>query len=464
MRTYEEALSYLQRYINYELKRTIPYAPGTFELARIYALLGRLGDPHRAYPTIHIAGSKGKGSTAAMTASILQAAGYRTGMYISPHLHTCRERMRVNGTLIAPEEFAALVEELAPHAEAVEGITWFEVTTVLAFLYFARQGVDVAVIEVGLGGRLDATNVITPEVSVITSLSYEHTIWLGDTLGQIAWEKAGIIKPGVPAVSAPQADEAMAVIEEVCTQREAPLIRVGRDWLFRPGPIHPGGQAFDVQPTSATGALPAAWTRFEIPLLGRHQIINATCALAAIHALPAGRFEIPLQALREGLATVRWPGRIEVLSRQPLVIADGAHNEDSARRLVETLQEWFPGRRWTFVVGILSDKDHAAILNDLAPLAEQMIVTRSRHARATDPEQLAEIARRIGLPVHISPDIETALEEALAQGDAICLTGSLSVAAEARVAWAIRCGAPLPEMDSDRDRERGYAQQAIALA
>lgn len=463
MRTYEEALSYLQRYINYELKRTIPYAPGTFDLARMYALLGRLCDPHRAYPTIHIAGSKGKGSTAAMAASILQAAGYRTGMYISPHLHTCRERMQVNGTLITPEEFAALVEDIAPHAEAVKGITWFEVTTALAFLYLARHEVDIAVIEVGLGGRLDATNVITPQVSVITSLSYEHTAWLGDTLGQIAREKAGIIKPGVPVVSAPQADEAMAVIEKVCAERKAPLIRVGRDWLFRSGSIHPGGQMFEVRPASATSILPAAWTRFEIPLLGRHQIINATCALAAISVLPLERFEIPFRALREGLATVTWPGRIEVLSRQPLVIADGAHNEDSARRLVETLQEWFPGRRWTFVVGILSDKDHAAILNELAPLAEQMIVTRSRHARATDPEQLAEIARRIGLPVHISPDIKTALEEALGRGDAVCLTGSLSVAAEARVAWAARNGAPLPEMDSPLEQERGHAQQAVTL-
>ncbi len=459
MRTYKEALSYLDQYTNYEINRSARYAPETFNLGRMDDLLMRLNNPHRAYPTVHIAGSKGKGSTAAMIESILRAAGYRTGLYISPHLHTFRERMRVSGDPIGHAEFAALVDEVAPHAEAVEGITWFEVITAIAFLYFARRAVDIAIIEVGLGGRLDATNVIIPLVSIITSLSYEHTAWLGDTLAQIAFEKAGIIKPGVPAVCAPQEPEAMAVIERVCTERTAPLTVVGHDWSFRPGPIRPDGQAFAVCPpetlTQARGgrgieAYPTdeqRWTHFELPLLGRHQIVNATCALAAAAQLQLAGFDIPLAAQAEGLATVKWPGRAEILSREPLVIADGAHNGDSARKLADTLGEWFPGRRWTFVVGTLSDKDHAAILRELALLAEQVIVTRSQRSRATDPELLAQIARQIGLSARVSPAVRTALEEALALGDPVCLTGSLSVAAEAREARAEAQGMTWPEGD-----------------
>ncbi len=474
MPTYQEALAYLDRYANYELNRSVRYTAETFDLSRVHELMARLGHPHQAYPAVHIAGSKGKGSTAAMVESILRAAGYRTGLYTSPHLHTCRERIRVGGDLIGPQEFADLVGEIAPHAEAVAGITWFEVTTALAFLHFARRAVDVAVIEVGLGGRLDATNVITPLVSVITSLSYEHTAWLGDTLAQIAFEKAGIIKPGVPVVCAPQDPEAMAVIERVCVERAAPLIRVGEDWQFRSGPIRPDGQSFEVRlleapPFSSSpqllfsslnrggeeeaggrGEVPSRWqpwTRFDLPLLGRHQIVNATCALAAVAQLPSAGFRVSLSALRQGLAAVRWPGRAEILSPNPLVVVDGAHNGDSARRLAETLSEWFPGRRWTFVVGTLSDKDHAAILRELAPVAAEMIVTRSHSVRATDPEALAQIARGMGILVSVSPNVRAALEQGLAQGDALCLTGSLSVVAEARKAWAELQGMTWPEED-----------------
>jgi dihydrofolate synthase/folylpolyglutamate synthase len=434
MRTYEAALAYLDRYANYEINRSAHYAPETFDLGRMVDLLARLGDPQQAYPTIHIAGSKGKGSTAAMMESILRAAGYRTGLYTSPSLHAFNERFRVGEVSIAPDEFAALVDEIAPYAEAVAGITWFEVLTALAFLHFARRAVDIAVIEVGLGGRLDATNVIIPLVSIITSLSYEHTAWLGDTLAQIAFEKGGIIKAGVPAVSAPQEAEALAVIARLCAARAASLALVGGDWNYRPGPIRPDGQSFAVQPPAATAALPAGWTSFDLPLLGRHQIVNATCALAALAQMEPAGVLIPLAALRQGLATVKWPGRAEVLSHDPLVITDGAHNGDSARKLVETLCEWFPGRRWTLIVGTLSDKDHTAILRELAPLAAHLIVTRAQSSRATDPALLQQIATELGIDVSAAADIPSALAEGLAGGDAVCLTGSLSVAAEARVA------------------------------
>lgn len=446
MLTYREALASLDRYANYELNRSVRYTDEVFNLGRVHELLAHLGHPHQAYPTVHIAGSKGKGSAAAMIESMLRAAGYRTGLYTSPHLHTFRERIRVNGELISPQELAGLVEEIAPHAEVVAGITWFEVVTALAFLHFARCAVDIAVIEVGLGGRLDATNVITPLVSVITSLSYEHTAWLGDTLAKIAFEKAGIIKPGVSVISAPQDSEAMAVIEHVSAERMAPLIRVGEDWRFYPGPIQPNGQMFEVLPPVQIedGSPDDVWL-FELPLLGRHQIVNATCALAAVAQLSSAGFRVPLAALRQGLAKAQWPGRAEVLSLSPLVIVDGAHNGDSACRLAETLSEWFPGQRWTFVVGTLSDKDHAAILRGLAPVMAELIVTRSRSIRATAPELLAQIARRTGLPARVVPDVPAALTEALALGDPVCLTGSLSVVAEAREAWAEAQGWAWPE-------------------
>ena len=437
MITYDQALAYLDRYANYEIDRSARYAPETFDLQRMYDLLARLGNPHQAYASIHIAGSKGKGSTAAMIDSVLRAAGYRCGLYTSPPLHTFGERIRVAGEPIAEAEVAALVAEIAPQAETVPGITWFEIVTALAFLHFARRAVDVAVIEVGLGGRLDATNVIIPLVSVITSLSYEHTAWLGDTLAQIAFEKAGIIKPGTPVVSAPQRQEALGVIEGVCVERGAPLTVIGRDWQYRPGPLRADGQAFDVHPP-AEGILPARWTRFKLPLLGRHQIINGACAVAALAHLPPERVPLTATHLARGLATVAWPGRAEVLSRRPLVLVDGAHNDDSARCLAQTLSDWFPGQRWMLVIGTLTDKDHAAILRALAPAAAHLIITRSRSPRATDPALLAQLAADLGIPTSVAPDVPAALEAALTRGDAICCAGSLSIAAEARLAWQRR--------------------------
>src|SRR5512139_2379246 len=224
MRTYTEALAYLNQYINYERTQPQRYAPETLSLNRVNHLLDRLGRPDRAYRSIHIAGTKGKGSTAAMVESCLRAAGYRTGFYTSPHLHTFRERMCVNNQYISREEFARLVDELEPHLEVVEGVTWFEVVTTLAFLFFARAQIDVAVLEVGLGGRFDATNVVTPIVSVITSLTMDHMNLLGNTLEQIAFEKAGIIKRRVPVVSAPQVPEAADMIRRVARMRGARLI------------------------------------------------------------------------------------------------------------------------------------------------------------------------------------------------------------------------------------------------
>ena len=244
LRTLGEAIDYLYSYVNWEVERHVRYSPEVMTLERPRKVLSALGDPHRQYPVIHITGTKGKGSVGAMSAAALQAAGLRVGLYSSPHLQDFRERFRINNRLIGEEDFIALVNQLRPVIEPIPDITWFEVTTALAFLFFAQQKVDAAVIEVGLGGRLDATNVVVPVVSVITSLSYDHTYLLGDSLASIAREKGGIIKPGVPAVSAPQPPEALEVLAEIAADVGAPLTLVGRDWLYTPGTsTHDGARA-----------------------------------------------------------------------------------------------------------------------------------------------------------------------------------------------------------------------------
>lgn len=453
MESYQEALAYLEQFANYEKTRSASYAPGTFDLARMETLLARLDNPHHGCKVVHVAGTKGKGSVCAMVESVLRAAGFRTGLYISPHLHTFRERIQVKGAYIPRQDVAALVSELSPHLEAIPGLTWFEIVTAMGLLYFARQQVEVAVVEVGLGGRLDATNIVSPTVSVITSLSFDHTAWLGNTLAQIAAEKAGIIKPGLPVVSAPQAPEALKVIERRCAELDSPLTLVGRDWTFEPGEISLEGQSFLV--------VPAGQPRFQrsrerlpffVKLLGQHQLVNATVALAALSQVEKSGLEISPRHMREGLASVQWPGRLEVLSADPLVVCDGAHNGDSAKRLVAALKEWFPGKRWTLIFGASSDKDFAAMFDALAPFAEQTILTHSHHPRAADTDKLTGLVRARGGEVQIAEDIAVALESAVAHPDAemgVIATGSLFVAAEARAAWAQRSGQTPPESDAD---------------
>ncbi len=452
VRTYRETLDYLEQHANYELYRSVSYAPETFSLSRVTQLLERLGNPHRQFKAIHVAGTKGKGSTCALIESVLRAADYRTGLYTSPHLHTFRERIRVGGQLIGRDEVVALVDELEPHVEAVPGLTYFEIVTAMGFLYFARQHVDVAVVEVGLGGRLDATNVIAPQVSVVTSLSFDHMAWLGDTLAQIATEKAGIIKPGVPVVSAPQPPDALSVIERVAAERQSPLWLVGRDWLYAPGQIEPDGQWFArLRPEWYQRFWPSP-EFYWLPLRGRHQIVNAMVALAALDLLRDMCWPIPPELVREGLRSTHWPARIQVLAREPLVVTDGAHNGESAQRLHAALLEWFPGCQWTLVFGASSDKDLGAMLDALLPISARAILTRAHSARAADPERLAELVRSRGSEASTAASVAEALDLALRQADehtGVIITGSLFIAAEAEEAWTARVGAPPFETDYD---------------
>lgn len=450
--TYKQALDYLYSLTNYEIKSTFTYAPQYFDLARVERLLASLGDPQRKFKSVHVAGTKGKGSTCAMLASILQAAGYRTGLYTSPHLHSFRERIQVNGEIIPEADLAAWVEHLRPLAEQDKELTTFEVATALAFAYFAQMGVEIAVVEVGLGGRLDATNIVQPLVSVITTIGHDHMHILGNTLTQIAAEKAGIIKESTPVVSAPQHRAAMAVIERKAAEKHAPFYPVGHDWEWKATYYGLDGQEFTATgqlrpPLSSSGV---SYNGLRIPLLGKHQLRNAAVVLATVETLRQSGIRISEPALRRGLRDVVWPARFEVMGCHPRFVVDGAHNVDSARSLAVTLRQYFPGKQPWFVLGILSDKDIPAILHQLLPKAQGAYLARSHHPRAADPRQLQEQATRYDVPTEVIEDIAVATQYAIEQvgpGGLVVATGSFSTAGAAREAWLRLYDRPLPPLD-----------------
>lgn len=441
--SYDEALDYLYSLINYEVQRPERYSPEVVSLDRPRALLRLLGDPQTRYPTLHLTGTKGKGSVSAMCASALQAAGLRVGLYSSPQLQDFRERFRIQGELIERDLLAALVERVQPAVVQVPGLTWFEVLTAVAFLAFAELKVDVGVIEVGLGGRLDATNVLDrPLVSAITSLSYDHMYLLGNTLGQIAYEKAGIIKPGVPVVSAPQHDEALAVLERIAAERGAPLTVVGRDFLYEPGTGDEYGQGFTAHhPDQAPRKY---WT----PLIGEHQVINGVVALAALEHVRAAGLPLTERAMQIGLATVNWPGRLEVVRRAPWLVLDGAHNGESAERLRDALRTNFARRedgRLILIFGAFQDKDVPAMFRALLPEVSHLILMQPMNSRAYDTDRLTELAREAGYagPIETYPAGRDALKRAealAAPNDLICATGSLSVVGELRTVLGLPPG------------------------
>lgn len=440
---YRDTLAYIYSYTNYERRGLAKYTMTNYDLARIESLLDRLGNPQNEFRSLLIAGTKGKGSTAAFSESMVRAAGYRTGLYISPHLHTFRERIQIDGELVSESDVVRLIEELRLHLEAIPGLTAFEVITALAFHAFAEAGVQLAVLEVGLGGRLDATNISHPVVAVITSISYDHTQLLGNSLSLIAREKAGIIRPGALVISSPQVPEAMTMIEEVCEGRRAELIVVGEEeYRWQPGRATLRGQSFEL-----------LGERYWIPLLGRHQLSNAVTAWAALDGLEqrAG-LSVPPSARREGLKIAYWPGRFEILGHSPYLVVDSAHNGDSASKLRAAIQDFFPGHRVILIFGASSDHPYGDVLHELLPIADRTIVTRSRHPRAADPEILGQTAAGLGFQSSIIPDVPEALGVILGNADAndlICVTGSIFTVADAREAWYKRNGLPLPPIDPE---------------
>ena len=431
---YNQALDYLYSFVDYSLKHSSELAKAEFNLGRMAALMASLGNPQDRYPTIHITGTKGKGSTAALCAAAMQAAGLRVGLYTSPHLLEFTERMQVNNTPIDPAEFASLVEEIKPHVAAIPLLTTFEITTALGFLYFARKKVDAAVIEVGLGGRLDATNVITPLVSVITTVSYDHTTVLGNTLALIAGEKAGIIKPGVPVVTGPQQPEAAAVIALRARELGCQLTVSNQQYQAQTLLQNLRGQSFAlVQPN---GSLLA---EFSMPLLGRHQQENA---LTAICALQASGLPVSLANMVQGFARVQWPCRFEVAQTDPALVFDSAHNEDAFRRLAQTLAEVFRGKKVTLILGISEDKHLPEMIDQAQPLLGTLLLTRANHPRALPtPEVASRLAGR-PFPIELTADpaaaLARALEIARKDGSIVVSAGSMFVTAEVKQAWMKR--------------------------
>ncbi|MBN1261039.1 MAG: bifunctional folylpolyglutamate synthase/dihydrofolate synthase [Anaerolineae bacterium] len=447
---YHDALRYLYSLVDYEKRRIERYSPAEFRLERVVDFLTQLGEPQEHYAKLHIAGTKGKGSVSAMLAAVAQAAGKTVGLYTSPHLHTYRERMQVNGAPIERAEMADLLSEIRPFIQTTPGITIFEVTTAMAFLYFARQQVDLAVIEVGLGGRLDATNVITPLASIITSLSLDHTYLLGDTLAEIAFEKAGIIKPGVPVISAPQPPEAEAVLVRIAQERQSDLTLTGHEWAWSLVNRSLTGQTFTVTRVTVPSPLAGAYT---LPLLGHFQRENAAAAIATLDVLAArGHTWITRENVTRGLAQTRWPGRMEVLQSDPLVIVDSAHNPYSAQVLAASLQEWFPETRWMLIYGASNDKDIPGMLEALRTISEHIIVTRSYHPRAAAPYVLADYCAELGTGAEIAVNPRRALEQACRQmrpGMGVLVTGSVFLVADVRQAWSEDYHLEIPQGDWD---------------
>lgn len=457
---YEQALAYLLGRIDYERSMAPPLPGRDFHLEQMRELLRRLGSPHERLKIVHVAGTKGKGSTSAMLAAVLTAAGYRTGLYTSPHLDRLEERVRIDGQPCSGDELAALVERVRPVVEQMDdearqrdsselGPTYFDITTAMAFLHCAQLGTDVAVVEVGLGGRLDSTNVCTSLVSVITSISFDHTRQLGSTLAAIAREKAGIIKPGVPVISGVVQHEPRAVIEEAAAECHSELRALGRDFNFA---YHPP-RNLEAAPTNAPcGTLDfeetlAGSTRrirgVELGLLGRHQAANAAVALATLTQLEARGLRLPETSVRQGLAEMKWPARIEIVSRRPMIIVDAAHNTASIECLLQTLNESFRCRCQMLVFATTQDKDVRGILQLLLPHFEAVILTRyTSNPRSVDPAELDLLAAELSpIPRHICPDPQSAWDFARQQitpEHLVCVTGSFFLAAEMRAAISAR--------------------------
>ena len=434
---YGAALGWLTSFIDSEKK--LPSTAAEFNLPRTVALLEALGNPQHAYPAVVVAGTKGKGSTCAMLESIARASGLKTGLFTSPHLHSYRERIQVNRELLTPQGLADLVAEaqraVARVDPALGRLSMFEVLAGLATLHFARSGVELAILEIGLGGRYDAVNAVTPILSVITSISFDHMAILGSTLGAIAGEKAGIIKPNVPVLTTVQPSEAAAVITARAAEQHAPL------FIATLGGLHE--QASGELAEYPLEIIPAA-----LSLQGEFQMANAQLATGAAMLLRELGLPITDDAIRAGLASTHWPGRFEVIEGPPRLVIDGAHNGDSARVLLQSLRR-LPHQRLILVLGTSSDKDVTAIARELLPHASHVILTRSRHPRSlatADLRSLVEPFVPSGVEIMEYDDIPPALEHALAWAntdDLVCATGSLFVAAAARE----YAGLPAPRDD-----------------
>ncbi len=431
--SYIEAENYVLGFTDYEKTPGIAYTAANYDLRRMAKLLAPLGNPHLGVKTVHIAGTKGKGSTAAMIDRVLISAGYRVGLFTSPHLHTLRERIKVDDVMISEIEFASIVEQLQPIVEMVNeeaaygNLTTFEILTAVVFTYFKICLVDFQVLEAGLGGRLDATNIANGNVCVITSISLDHTQVLGNTIAEIAGEKAGIIKPGCIVVNFPQQEEAKQVIMEVCRKQQAKLIQVGQDITWR----RTGGD-LDHQSFVLKGWMDEY--NLTIPLIGDYQLENAAAAVAAVEAVIGLGSQVPKEAIIEGLRQVNWPGRLQILTREPVLVVDGAHNDYSMRKLVEAIKKYFKYDNCFIIFGTSCDKNIAGMAKELVSLSDNITVTSSSHPRAASISAVVKGFSELGIEVSAVEDVSNALSRVISfagKNDLILVTGSIFVVAEA---------------------------------
>jgi dihydrofolate synthase/folylpolyglutamate synthase len=427
----EEARAYWYGLINYEHRAPVA---ADLRLEPMRRLLSRLGDPHRDLRIVHVAGTKGKGSTAAMLAAIIGRAGYRTGLFTSPHLCRVEERFQIDGLPISDDELTTLLLDVRD--AGVDGLTFFEAATAVGLLHFVRRRVGAAVVEVGLGGRFDSTNVCRPSVAVLTSVSFDHTKQLGNRLESIAFEKAGIVKPGRPCVSGVMAPEARAVIERICTERHAPLRQLDRDFHVA---ATPGRVTLDDVdwPRIAVTTARRRWPEMAVNLLGEHQTANAAVAVACVEVLREQGWHLPDPAVAAGLADVTWPARMEIVGRRPLVVLDCAHNVASAVAVVDTLRTSFPPGRRLLVFAGSSDKDIAGMFRVMAPHFTHAYLTRyTDNPRSVPPEQLAALwcsAGDTGFTTCATPlEAWHTARAAARTEDLICVTGSVFLAGELR--------------------------------
>jgi dihydrofolate synthase / folylpolyglutamate synthase len=431
--TYDAAIAFLYGRINYERVHAEAYSTSDFKLERMRVLLSLIGSPHERIPAVHVAGTKGKGSTCAMLASVLTAAGRRTGLYISPHISAFEERMTVDGVQPSQEEFIAILNRLLPAIAHMDGLpgqmqpTYFELATAIAWLYFEDRRADFAVLETGLGGRLDSTNVCCPLVTVITNVSRDHTQILGSTVRKIAWEKAGIIKTGVPIVSGVSHPDAIEIVEQMSRERSAPLSLLGREVHViarRPDDV-------DVQTSRRT------WRSVPVSLRGSHQATNASLVLAALDELRERGVSIPDAAVMSGMLRVRWPGRIEVVAQRPTVVIDAAHNWESARALVKTLKEEFPQRHRFLIFAATRDKDVAGLLRLLVPQFDTVIFTRYLdNPRGVPTDELRSLVQSVSNREVHTEETPTGAWDLVRRwatpDDLIAITGSFFLVAELR--------------------------------
>jgi dihydrofolate synthase / folylpolyglutamate synthase len=442
-REYDQGLSYLYNLQKFGIK---------FGLSKTENLLRAFNNPHRELNCLHIGGSNGKGSVAAMLASIYSGAGYKVGLFTSPHLVDFRERFQINGRLISKARTLGLIKEIKEKTLKEEPPTFFEFVTAMALIHFSREKVDLAIMEVGLGGRLDATNIIKPLITVITTISLEHQDYLGKTLENIAWEKAGIIKPGVPLITGVGQKKVQEQIEKICRERQAPMFLAGRD--FRTRKLNNGNFNYygmtegqvgvrSSEPGAGkdsrhlTSSLVTRHSSLQLGLLGDHQIKNAGLALAVVELLQE-KYPVMERKIRGGLSKVTWPGRMEVVSERPRIVLDGAHNPGAMRTLAETLPRSFSYKKVLLVFGMMKDKNLKQTLDYITPLASRIFLTRAEYDRSADPEDLRKFLVGKKPRFRVFPTIPQAITQAMREAgpeDLILITGSLFVVGEALAWW-----------------------------